>query len=260
MTTPTPKRRWYRFTPDRMIPATLVIEVLLWLSERFRYFGFNEHKGFTVLIAVACVGAVMLLMLVWFAASLLFRWRFQFSIQSLLVLVLVVAIPCSWMSVEMRGARKQKDAVEALEQVGWTARYDYEVRIQSNPSSGAGPLGPALLVDLLGEDFFVTVVDVGSFFVPVTDADLEHLKGLPQLQTLAVWGKNGTDAGLEHLDGLTRLRKLYLGCPNVTNAGLEHLKGMKELQYLFLDGTEVTNEGVKRLQQSLPKCHITHGF
>ena len=31
----------------------LVVEGLLWLSERFQWFGFNHHKGWTVLVAVA---------------------------------------------------------------------------------------------------------------------------------------------------------------------------------------------------------------
>ena len=37
-----------------------------------------------------------------FAVSLLFGWRLQFSIRSLLALVVAVAIPCSWLTVERR--------------------------------------------------------------------------------------------------------------------------------------------------------------
>ena len=50
------------------------------------WFPFNQHKGWTVLIAIATVGAALLLMFLWFLAALLFRLRFQFSILSLLVL------------------------------------------------------------------------------------------------------------------------------------------------------------------------------
>ena len=68
------------------------MEGLLWLSERLPWFPFNHHKGWTVLIAVAVVGGAMLVMLLWFIASLLFQWRFQFSIWSLLVLTVAVAV------------------------------------------------------------------------------------------------------------------------------------------------------------------------
>ena len=40
----------------------------------------------------------------------------------------------------------------------------------------------------------------------VTDAGLEHLKGLTQLQGLSLSGTQVTDAGLEHLKGLTQLQ------------------------------------------------------
>ncbi len=124
--TPTVKRRCYRLTPDRMILALLPLEGFLLLSERFRWFAFNQWKGWTVLIAVASVGLALALMLLWFAASLVLRWRFQFSIRSLLVLVVVVAVPCSWLAVERAEARTQKEAVEALGIMQVLARYDNE--------------------------------------------------------------------------------------------------------------------------------------
>jgi membrane protein YdbS with pleckstrin-like domain len=87
------KFRWYRLTPDRFVIGLLVVECLLWLSERFQWFSFNAHKGWTVLFAVAVVGLAFLVMLLWFIAALLFRWRFQFSIRSLLVLTVAVVVP-----------------------------------------------------------------------------------------------------------------------------------------------------------------------
>jgi hypothetical protein len=93
MTDPKPARS-YRLTPDHLVIGLLVVECQLWLSERYTWFGFNEKKGWTVLIAAAVVGMAFLVMLLWFVASLLLRWRFQFSIRSLL-LVVVVAVPRS---------------------------------------------------------------------------------------------------------------------------------------------------------------------
>jgi len=77
----------------------LVVECLLWLSERFGWLGW--HKGYAVPTAVASLGFAMLVMLLWFAVAVVFRRRFQFSIGSLLILVVVVAVPCSWMTVTM---------------------------------------------------------------------------------------------------------------------------------------------------------------
>ena len=67
-----------------------------------------------MLIAVAVVGVAMLVMLVWFVVS---------PGVSMAVPVLDsvaagagrrVAVPCSWLAVEMKEAREQHDSVEAL--------------------------------------------------------------------------------------------------------------------------------------------------
>ena len=95
-----------RLTLDRFVIGLLVGEGLLLLSERFRWFPFNTHRGWTVLITVAAVGVAMFLALAWLAGSLLFRRRFQFGLRSLLLLLVAVAIPCSWLAAEMKRANK----------------------------------------------------------------------------------------------------------------------------------------------------------
>ena len=79
MTDPTSHRRHFYPTPTWLIYGLLVVEGLLWLSERYQWFGFNEKKGWTVLIGVAVVGGAMVVMLGWFLVALVCRWRFQFA-------------------------------------------------------------------------------------------------------------------------------------------------------------------------------------
>ncbi len=49
----------------------------MWLSERFQWFAFNHHKGWTVLFTVATVGVVLLAMLSWLVVALILvtGWR-----------------------------------------------------------------------------------------------------------------------------------------------------------------------------------------
>ena len=275
---PKPKLRWYRVTPDRVLIALLPMLGLLLLSERFRWFPFNEHKGWTVLIALAVVAAVLTLMLLWLVVALLLRLRFQFSLRSLLVLVVVVAIPCSWLAVKMQRARGQRETVEAVLNLGGRAGYDYQFYEWS-----AKPPGPAWPRELLGNDFFFDVAFVHLDGTQVTDAGLQHLRGLMQLKKLRLTCTQVTDAGLKHLKGLTQLWNLELDYTQVTDAGLQHVKGLTQLQYLDLvstqvtdaglehlkvltqlqhltlgPGTRVTDEGVKKLQEALPDCEIRH--
>ncbi len=94
MTDPTAtRRRSFRFTPTWLIFGLLVVEALLWLSDRLQWP--TWHKGYAVLIAAAAVGVAFLLMLLWFIVAVGIRLRFQFSVRSLLVLTVVAqSHPC----------------------------------------------------------------------------------------------------------------------------------------------------------------------
>ncbi len=75
MTDPTPTRRSFYPTPAWLIYGLVVVEGLLWLFERYRWFWFNEKKGWTALIAVVVVGVTTLVMPGWFVVGLVCRWR-----------------------------------------------------------------------------------------------------------------------------------------------------------------------------------------
>lgn len=98
------KASWFHPTPGCVLLLLLAVEAILFLSERFRWFPFNNHKGWTVLIAIAAVLATMALLLLWFLVALCFRRRFQFSLRSLMVLTLgerlarwaVGCVGCAW--------------------------------------------------------------------------------------------------------------------------------------------------------------------
>lgn len=67
-----------------------------------------------------------------------------------------------------------------------------------------------------------------------------------------------TDAGLEHLKGLTSLQELHLCFTQVTDASLEHLKGLTDLEWLEMYDTQVTDAGVNELKKAVPRCTIRH--
>ena len=137
--TPEARVRRFHLTPDRCVIALPVVEGLLWLSERFG----RWHKGYAVLTCVATVGAAVLLMLLWFGVAVAFRQRFQFSIGSLFVLTVAVAMPFSWLAVEMKAARKQREAVAAVRESGGDVCYDWEweeLEVDAGPQLALGRL------------------------------------------------------------------------------------------------------------------------
>ena len=230
----------------------LAIEVMLFLSDHFRWLPFNEKKGYTVLAAVAAVGLALLAMLFAFIIALVFRWRFQFGLRSLLILVLATAVSCSWLAVEVERAERQRGALQALKKYPNIIRFDYE----SSPTQ-QGPPGPEVLRRFLGVEFFADVefvcLGVDNDF---TDAEIAHLEALPQLKTLNLPGAAITDTGVSRLATLRRLTWLDIGYAKISDAGLEHLAELSQLSELHINDTNVTDEGAQRLQHVLPTCKI----
>ena len=229
MSEPIPQRRWYYPTPDWLVLGLLALEGFVLVSERWFPL---ESTGWNVLIEV--VGAMILLMPIWFLASLIFRWRFQFSIRSVMLMVVAVAIPCSWIAVKKEQLKQQMEVAAAIRELGWESYW-------SRPS----PSWPYWIWELLGFEgrHIDSVRSYGRHGTSIL-----CLKGLNQLTMLDIHETDINDAGLEHVKGLRQLRDLRLGYTKVTNEGLEHLARLNQLERLDLEGTEVTDAGLENLK------------
>jgi hypothetical protein len=265
--------RWYRLTPGRFLIGLLAVELLLWLSDRFGRLPW--HKGYAVLTCVAVAGVGMVLMAVWLAVAVILRRRYQFSIRSLLVLVVVVASPCSWLAVKMEEARRQNAAVGAIRRADGIVSYDWQGIYSLLLFPKQKPRSPEWLRRLLGDDFWedVVCVELGEFGTDallrqvedfprleelyvkcyradhkITDKGLEHVQGLVQLRTLILADAEVTDAGLAHFAGLKKLERLSLEFGKITGTGLEYLKGLAQLRMLDLKGNQVTDDGLEHIR------------
>jgi|GEM_PF-6478651 len=66
-----------------------------------------------------------------------------------------------------------------------------------------------------------------------------------------------SDAGLQHLAALTELESLTLSGPELTDAGLVHLRGLKKLKSLDVNETKITPAGLDELRKHLPELKTT---
>ena len=86
----------------------------------------------------------------------------------------------------------------------------------------------------------------------VTDADLVHLKGLPNLRELRFEETRVSNAGLVHLKDLPGLQTLELaGCriqKKLTGKGLVHLKDLKSLRSLRLAWIPVNDADLEHVK------------
>ena len=76
------------------------------------------------------------------------------------------------------------------------------------------------------------------------DTALEHIAGLPLLESLDVGSTLMTDVGLERLTSLTNLRALTMGGNELGDAGMQALRQMPNLTYLDLSGRQGTDKNI----------------
>jgi hypothetical protein len=259
----------------------LAVEVFLLSCDRFGWLGFREHRGWTVSIALLSVVAALLLAIRVRHPS----WN-QFSLRTLLVFTLIVALAAAWLRTAMESKRHEREAVAAIVAAGGRVDYDYqwENRQGGQPESNVKPPGPDWLRRLLGDNFFADVRSISVLERPLrdvkivvanlddvagarslyfndsslTDDGLAHVKGLYRLETLYLERTKITDAGLATLQGLSRLRNLGLRGNNLTDAALPILKSLRSLSYLDLKETQISESGAEELPKALPQCSVDY--
>ncbi len=248
--------RWFQPTPGHVIVGLLAVECLLWLSERMGWLGW--HKGCAVLTGVALVSVAMVLMLGWFGVALGLRRRFQFSLRTLLVLVVVVALPFSWLAVEMKKVRQERMAVGFFLASGCIV-FDDECTDKEGDLLVLDHRFADLLIirdrgpltRLLGRDFFHSTRTI-AHWRPLYQVGPYDSSGMPYTK------RDVAEAMLFALKDISDLRTLDLSNMPINDCDLDYVMLMKELRQLDLSHTRITDEGVAKLQQALPNCKITH--
>jgi hypothetical protein len=117
----------------------------------------------------------------WFQRNRNLQMLVLVTLCAILYSLPAVAILYSWLAVEWNPAKRQPEAELAVE--------THQEAVEAIKKLGGSVQG--VLVDLAGTQ--------------ITDAGLENLRGLKQLQGLDLGGTQITDAGLAHLKGLTQL-------------------------------------------------------
>lgn len=190
------------------------------------------------------------------------RW-FQFTIRTALVVMTVFAI---WLGLKTDRARRQREAVQAVEEREGHVAYEHEMvgdpfaAVPADGRKGSSepkPPGPARLRELLGREYFDTVVRVDLSRRSITDEDLALLKNLPQLQELELTETSVSDAGIEHLKDLVNLRRLVMADTAITSEALAHLRGLKDLDTLYIMRMNVADDGLVHLRDLAKLRHLS---
>jgi len=125
--------------------------------------------------------------------------------------------------------------------------------------------GPSWLRNWVGDERMARFDGVSAAslgYSPATDAALDYVSRLTELEDLDLSGTDVTDRGLAYLKRLTKLKRLSLDDTKITDRGLEHLEGLNSLRALSLKRTSVTDAGLPRLKSctSLRRLRIDNTY
>lgn len=199
------------------------------------------------------------------------KWA-QFSIRSILLLMLGVAIFAGTVqreralgvrsqeviaAVQARGFQlsmepgrfaslRQRIGDEFVQDVPAVEAHGYNTGSKSPVNDDVEALGK--LLRLRSIDFSHTIL---------SDAALAHLKHL-HIETANLTQTNVTDKGIEGLQTWSRhLRELNLSCcSDVTSESLPSLSKLDRLQKLDISYTRITKSEAEQLRKNLPNCNV----
>ncbi len=161
----------------------------------------------------------------------------------MIIRVTCLAIFLLWFSGCGGGSKVQNAGV-----VGWAIGHGGTVTLEGRT------LEIKKLPDMPSGGFVVQKIDLTN--KDITDADLENLSVLGQLQSLTLYGTKVSDEGLKYLSGLDGLKELDLTKTNITDEGLKKLAEIKTLEKLHVHNTLVTDKGLKEFHTALPGCQV----
>jgi len=126
------------------------------------------------------------------------RWL-QFSLRTLMVLMLVFGAGFGWFAREVQRARARREAAKTIEKLGGRVTWQ-------PPSGGIVQTAVTWVGKLFGEDFSGDVVVVDLSDTQVTDAGLVHLDGTTGMWHLYLSNTRITD------EGVAKLQKAFSNC------------------------------------------------
>lgn len=162
-------------------------------------------------------------------------WFRQFSIRSLLLLMLVTAVAVGWLGNEVRVARDQNAVVQRFREDGISVSLESRNR-KLVPES-------ELTRRIFGESFFFAAFRIHA--TKYVSADLlSSIERLPPLVDVFLNNTQANDETVRVIAASDRLEQLFLGATEITDRGLEHFVDHPALFSLVVFDTKVTNLGM----------------
>ncbi len=200
------------------------------------------------------------------------RWK-TISLRGLLLLIVAIALWLGWIA---NNARKQREAVAALQKFGGFVHYDWEfvngpVKVPRGNSlwkptwgtltPGRKPWAPDWLRRAVGDECFQSIAHV-SLYVDIkkgmadatwvnmgaADLALRKLATQTSVRTLQIGGEQVTDENLSYVGQMSGLEEFSIEWAfHLTDKGFSHLAGLKQLRILEIGKSKMTDASLEAI-------------
>lgn len=156
------------------------------------------------------------------------EWIWNRQLQSIgSTVVLLIAVACVSVGTELNRIRRQAHAVSMIERLGGSVVYDYQFSKSGAYIRNPIPPGSRWLQKLLGKNYAANVTQVHSHWlialldkqVNLDDEMAKELSIVTEVTWMDLTDTRLSDAGLEHFKGLKKLERLDLVGTLVTENG-----------------------------------------
>lgn len=141
----------------------------------------------------------------------------------------------------LNGVRTQREAVDAIVEVGGTIVYG------SEPATDSHEVEVTKKSDHFWLDFHEPVTDVDLSGYQIDDDICCKLARLPKLTGVSLSGTGVTDQGVDRLTSLKHLSFLDVSSTRISDLSLKHIAEIKSLQWVDLFDTRITDQGLSHL-------------
>jgi hypothetical protein len=182
--------------------------------------------------------------------------RPRFTIRSVMIITVLVAMGCGWYAVKRKHLQRRAQAITHLVELSGPVSW-YDGGTEFEYLYGIELEGHFIDERLWREISVLTEArKVSLIETNVTDHDFKHLRRFWNIRDLCLYNTRVTSVGVRSIAKLKSLETLIISNTLIDDDTIDSLLQLKNLSTLNVRGTNISTLGIARLRRAMPNCRL----